>query len=227
MNGPTPNNMPARPAFAPRRPNPVAGSPAPAPHGWRDDVTLPAGDEPHLFVDTGVWFSIESSMAMAGTAVVAMVAGHESCPTINREVVRAPGLTALIGQTERPACHAQVEPAHVRMVRDELVADSQLRSGSTVTQSARDKHGGEAELIVRSRAHTPVATIATNDIGASAVARSHGVTSVHFVHLVRAAVRALRVPEADALSVARAGLTTSRLNRVEQDRVLDPGWWQS
>lgn len=227
MTGPTPNSMPSRPAFAPRRPNPATVALAPGPHGWRDDVVLPAGDQPHLFVDTGVWFSIGSSMAAAGTGVAAMVAGHEGCPTIAREVVRAPGLTGLIGQTARPACQRQVEPAQVRVVQDELVADSQLRSGSTVSQSTRDNHGGEAELIVRSRAHAPMATIATNDIGASAVARSHGVNSVHFVHLVRAAVRASRVASVDAVAVAKAGLTTSKLNKVERDRVLTPAWLQS
>lgn len=113
----------------------------------------------------------------------------------------------------------------IESIRNELIADAQQRHPHTKQiRSARAKHGGEAELIHLSEKHDPLAVLVCNDAGASAVGARHGLYSIHFVHVLRAAVRAGRITVIEAVDAAREGLSESGLESHERSRTEGAEW---
>jgi len=232
---PTPADMPKRARFAAVATGSIARTrAAPAPTGWADHLPLPPGSGPHTFLDTGIYHSIADSFAVVGAKLVPMLDGHEPNATIASEVrsqregslpsVRD-HLLPVLESRARGRCEIQVDAREVGAIRDELIADAQLRHVALVTdQRSRDKHGGEAELIHMASRHTPAGTLATNDAGASAVAAKRGVASIHFGHVVRAAVRARALSLEEALRAVEEGLRTSGLATRERRRTGNQTW---
>jgi len=227
--------MPRRSRFAAAKVTPRTGTrAAPAPTGWVDNLPLPPAGERHMFLDTGIYHSLADSAAAVRPRLVPLLEGHEPNKTIAWEVRTqrhgalpsvSSDLLALLDSRARPGCRIQVPTKEVGAVRDELIADAQSRHGRLVSaQTARDAHGGEAELIYVASQHTPEGTVATNDAGASAVGARRDVASIHFVHVLRAAVAAGVLSIDEALRAADDGLQTAGLAVAERRRTANRDW---
>ena len=236
MTHPTPSSMPMRRTPPKATTAPLgSNSTPPDPSGWRDDISLPPATL-HLFLDTGIWYSIANSLQHAGTHLAAVVKGHETNQTIANEVAKEPVgrsgavpgyqmIVELVGRDSRDPCPPAASPNTVQLIQKQLIADSQRRTRVAATSpAARRAHAGEAELIACARTHQPAALVATNDAGASAVAFRHNVDSVHFGHVVRAAVTEGALSVDDALLAYSAGLAVSGLPTWERTRTETAAW---
>ena len=192
---------------------------------------------PHTFLDTGIYHSIADTFTVVGAKLVPLFEGHEPNATIASEVLtqrdgslprmRA-NLVPVLDRLARERCDVQVDAREIGAIRDELIADAQLRHATLVTsQRSRDKHGGEAELIHVAARHTPNGTVATNDAGASAIAAKRGVASVHFLHVLRAAVSVGTLSVEEALLAVEEGFRTSGLAARELQRTANQAWLTS
>lgn len=214
-----------RPAVLPKRRPPL-------PHGWRDDISLPPKDR-HFYLDTGIFHSIAGVDEGVRERIVPLIDQHERNAAILSEVLTQTDeplytlrldIWKMTDDCARGECSLRKNHADVETIRSELIADSQLRHPHAPSSTnSRDKHGGEAELIHVAELHAPKGVIICNDAGASAVANNHGVPSVHFVHLVRAAVQA-GLPVTEALAAAHAGLAVSKLAAKEKARTCCGSW---
>lgn len=238
VNQLTPNSMPMRRTVpsSSQRPRPP-GQPPTSP-GWSDDIAIPPSPE-HLLLDTGIWYSIANSFQHAGVALAVVVKGHERNQTIANEVAYEPTrhrsaipayqtVVALMERDSKQPCRQAADPNKVQAIQRQLIADSQRRSGvASTTRAARRAHAGEAELITCAAEHDPKAVMATNDAGASSVAARHSVSSVHFGHVVRAAVRAGALTSSDAVAAYGAGLAISGIPVSERQRTENASWLET
>jgi len=192
-----------------------------------------------MFLDTGIWYSIANSCQYAGTHLAAVVKGHETNQTIANEVAKEPlgrsgaisgyqMVVELVGRDSRDPCPPTADPTTVKQIQQQLIADSQRRTRVASTSPvARRAHAGEAEVIACASSHQPTALVATNDAGASAVAARHSVDSVHFGHVVKAAVATGSLSVDDALLAYGAGLAVSGLPTQERSRTENAAWLSS
>ncbi len=218
--------------FRPRSASIPQRKPTLAPHGWRDDLPLPFEDR-HFYLDTGIYHGLAGIDQATREKVAPFIDQHEYNATILSEVLTqsAEPLNSLrltiwkIAQDcASDACELSRTHSAIESIRDELIADAQIRHpNAPQTGNARAKHGGEAELIHLAELHEPAAAIICNDGGASAIAKKHGVDSLHFLHLVRAAVGAGLAVE-DALSAAQNGLAVSSLPTREKAKTCCESW---
>lgn len=206
--------------------------PSPLTHGWRDDLSLPLKDR-HFYLDTGIFHSLAGVDEGVRDKIVPFIDQHERNATILSEVLTQTSeplytlrlaIWKVAQDCAREECSLSRKHAVIETIRSELIADSQLRHPhAPQSANSRDKHGGEAELIHVAELHSPKGALICNDAGASAVANKHGVSSVHFVHLVRAAVRA-GLPVDDALNAAHGGLAVSQIAANETARTCCESW---
>ncbi len=233
---PSPSTVAAR--FGRRLPavsvSPSAGVPDPA--GWDDAVVIPFQE--HFYVDTGIFHSLACSLKVLGLALLPLFRGHERNATIGAEVrtqARTTTLAAVsamllpaMDRIASPPCDLGLDLAAIETIRSELIADTQLRKRYLAQDpDARVKHGGEAELIHLAGLHQPPARIVSNDAGASAVARKRGLSTIHFLHILRAAVSSGIATCDEALDAAREGLSESGLEASERARAERADWMKT
>jgi len=227
---PTPKDL--APRFR-RRPIKLSQRQNPWAPGWNDGLSLPM--EEHFYLDTGIYHSIACSVKVINYALVKIVKGHEANSTISNEVRTQRSDTTLslmkdellprLNSVAKTPCDFIIDIDKIEDIRNELIADAQQRHpNSKQSRSARAKHGGEAELIHLAEQHDPPARLICNDAGASAVGARHGLSSMHFLHLLRAAVRAEFISVDEALIAAEKGLSESGLERRERSRTEHAQW---
>lgn len=203
------------------------------PTGWDDLAERPEGE--HFYLDTGIFHSLACAYKVTGPLLMPLLYGHEPNETILAEVrtqrstttlsKAVPRLLPALAKQSREPCALPVDMGQIESIRDELMADAQVRHPDKPTDPAsRTEHGGEAELIHLAEEHTPPALIWCNDAGASAVARVHGVASIHFLHVLRSAVAQAIISTEDAFSAARDGFSESGLSNVERGRTETRVW---
>ncbi|MEZ5086637.1 MAG: hypothetical protein R2722_10410 [Tessaracoccus sp.] len=227
---PTPADL--APRFGRGKPvSPPRRRPQPAPTGWTDELALPISDR-HFYLDTGIFHSLAGVDEEVRGTLLTYVDQHEHNDTIRTEVLtqRSEPLYTLrldvlkLAQgCERRACRLPEGLNSVETIRNELIADAQLRHPDGGPSSNRRDHGGEAELIHLAERHEPKGALACNDAGASAVAKKHAVESFHFAHIVRAAV-ADGLSAADGLAAVTDGLKVSKLAAAEKSRTCNQNW---
>lgn len=229
---PTPGDIAAR--FGTRKPAPPPRPPQPSPPGWTDDLVLPLSDR-HFYLDTGIYHGLAGADDAVRDTLFTYVDGHEHNNTIRDEVLTQRDeplyslrltVLQLAKKCERRECSLPQDLTAIETIRNELIADSQLRHPGAPSSLSRRDHGGEAELIHLAELHEPTGALACNDAGASAVAKKHGVESFHFVHVVRAAV-AGGLSAADGLTAAQEGLKVSGLAAAEKLRTCNQEWLTS
>lgn len=226
---PSPADVAAR--FSRRRTVPPLRTGQPSPPGWTDELALPLSDR-HFYLDTGIFHSLAGVDESVRDTLLAYVDQHEHNDTILREVLTQQleplyslrlDILKLTQERERRACRLSGDLNSIETIRNELIADAQLRHPNKTVSPSRRDHGGEAELIHLAERHEPKGALASNDAGASAVAKKHNVESFHFVHLVRAAV-VNGLLAADGLTVAQKGLKVSKLAAAEKARTCNHNW---
>jgi hypothetical protein len=234
-DGPSPATIAAR--FGRRPPAiPASQAPRPAPTGWDDTINLPM--EEHFYLDTGILHSLACSFKVIGLDLVTLLRDHEENSTILIEATTQDRrstlasmsvmLLAALTQVARQPCPIRTEMDEVETIRNELVTDAQQRHPDTRQGSlARAKHGGEAELIHLARRHGPPAVLVSNDAGASAVAAKRGLASIHFLHILRGAVRIGTITVDQSLQAAKEGLSESGLEARERARTERAHWLRS
>lgn len=231
---PTPGDVAAR--FGTKRPAPPPRPPQPSPPGWTDDLVLPLTDR-HFYLDTGMFHSLAGVDEEVREVLLPHIDHHEHNDAIREEVLTQQAeplyslrlvILKLAQEQERRSCGLPQNLKHIETIRNELIADAQLRhpQASSSPSPSRRRHGGEAELIYLAELHEPTGALACNDAGASAVAKKHGVESFHFVHVVRAAV-AKGLSPADGLTAARDGIKVSQLAAAEKSRTCNQEWLTS
>lgn len=229
---PTPGDTAAR--FGTRKPAPPPRPPQPSPPGWTDDLVLPLSDR-HFYLDTGIYHGLAGADDAVRDTLFTYVDGHEHNNTIRDEVLTQQAeplyslrldMLKLAQGCERRACRLPDDLNAIETIRNELIADAQLRHPQASSSRSRRNHGGEAELIHLAELHEPTGALACNDAGASAVAKKHGVESFHFVHVVRAAVTG-GLSAADGLTAAQDGLSVSGLAAAEKLRTCNKEWLTS
>lgn len=207
------------------------GSPQPA--GWDDSVAMPIQE--HFYVDTGIFHSLACSMKVLGLALLPVLQSHERNDSISAEArtqASSTTLSAMIAMLlpamegiARLPCAIATDLGKIETIRSELISDAQQRHHHLAQNlDGRVRHGGEAELIHLAEGHEPTARLISNDAGASAVARVHGVATVHFLHVLRAAVAGSLVTVDEALSAARDGFSESGLATSERRRTECSDW---
>lgn len=194
-------------------------------------MTLPLLER-HFYLDTGIFHSLAGVDEDVRGTLLPFLAHHERNDTIRREVLTQQqeplysvrlDILKLAQEHERRACNLPEGLNSVETIRNELIADSQLRHPNSAGSASHRDHGGEAELIHLAERHEPKGVLACNDAGASAVARKHGLASFHFLHLVRAAVAGGLSPD-DGLAAATDGLKVSGLAATEKSRTCNSEW---
>lgn len=206
---------------------------APLPTGWDDALDFPIDDR-HFYLDTGIYHSLAGVNGATRTALAALISGHERNATIRTEVLTQKDeplysmrveILGIASQHERRECSLPSRLAAIETIRSELMADSQIRHRTIQqTSTRRDQHGGEAELIHLAELHSPAGSLLCNDAGASAIGLKHGISSAHFVHMLRAAVRAAAITPDDALKAGEDGLSVSKLASREKARTCCEAW---
>lgn len=218
--------------FAARPANIAKPTPVPSPTGWTDGdcLTWPLSNR-HHFLDTGIYHSLAALTQDEYAQVLAAASPHEENATITEEVLtqnaeplrsRRIEIGNAASVESRRACSLAVDTKRLTRIRNQLIAEAQLRRPADPID--KSKHGGEAELILLALQHEPAAVLTTNDAGASAVAKKNAVPSCHFGHLARLLVAHGYTPE-EALSLARRAFTTSKLNSAESQRTLNLAWF--
>lgn len=215
----------SRPVSQPRR------RPQPSPTGWTDELALPLSDR-HFYLDTGIFHSLAGVDEEVRGTLLTYVDQHERNDTIRMEVLTQKveplytlrlDVLKLAQECERRACRLPEGLNSIETIRNELIADAQLRHPGSPGSTHHRDHGGEAELIHLAERHEPKGALACNDAGASAVAKKHAVDSFHFVHIVRAAV-ADGLSAVEGLAAVTEGLKVSKLSAAEKSRTCNQNW---
>jgi len=212
---------------------PVPQRPQVQPAGWNDAISLPMQE--HFYLDTGIFHSLASSIKVVGLSLVTLLKGHEENEAISSEVRTqkrgttladmAPMLLPAMTKVARLPCDIAQDLDEIESIRNELLADAQQRHPEVEHDlSTRMSHGGEAELIHLAQNHDPRAVLVCNDTGASAVGAVRGLASIHFLHVLRAAVRAGTVTVDESLEAAKEGLSESGLEGRERRRTECEEW---
>lgn len=204
-----------------------------APTTWSDAITFPM--DRHFFVDTGIFHSIACSIKSLGFKLLAVIQDHELSEEILNEVLTQRAnmtlskmsglLIPMLRGSAQPLCAiSQEDLGEIETIRNELIADAQRRRRAISSNSANDKHSGEAVLIYYAAHHSPPAHLVSNDAGANAVGARHNVASIHFLHLLRFAVRNKVISVDEALAASQEGFSESGLSTIERTRTENRSW---
>ncbi len=183
-------------------------------------------------MDTGIFHSLAGVDEEVRGTLLTYVDQHERNDTIRMEVLTQKveplytlrlDVLKLAQECERRTCRLPEGLNSIETIRNELIADAQLRHPDSPGSTHHRDHGGEAELIHLAERHEPKGALACNDAGASAVAKKHAVDSFHFVHMVRAAV-ADGLSAVEGLAAVTEGLKVSKLAAVEKSRTCNQNW---